>query len=74
MALFDGASIPADLQSPAAGLVMRPLETSDLEKGFVVLLAQACAVSRTCDIICIKDCSLNDMGSNLTQNDRGNVM
>ena len=60
MPLFDGASIPAELQSPAAGLVMRPLETSDLEKGFVVLLAQACAVSRTRDIAYFMDCSRPD--------------
>ena len=44
-ALFGGVVMPAELQSPAPGLVMRPLETSDLDKGFVALLAQACATA-----------------------------
>ena len=40
-ALFGGVAMSGELQSPAPGLVMRPLETSDLDKGFVALLAQA---------------------------------
>ena len=37
---FPLALLPEHMREPAAGLVMRPLEGSDLDKGFVALLGQ----------------------------------
>ena len=38
--LFAKPELPKELREPAAGLIMRPLQTSDNDKGFLLLLSQ----------------------------------
>ena len=37
---FPEEMIKGNMREPAAGLVMRPLDSSDLDKGFIALLGQ----------------------------------
>ena len=41
-AIFREPLLPQELAAPAHGLLMRPLQTSDVDKGYLELLSQVC--------------------------------